>query len=388
MPAIIKLEPLYHRGKENIAVRFTHHREIENIVRQIKGARWSRTHRCWHLPFTKASYTALEQKTRSGFSIDAGLLKKYLAQRKSVQPLVKAASLSKQRALMLLHHPLNAENLKAFEDYQALLQLKGYSPNTFRVYCNEFHCLLRLLGSIAVRDVTRQHVQSYLLWLLKHKNYSEVRVHTAVNAIKFFFEQVEKRGTAFYDLPRPKKAIQLPTVLSEPEVVRLFNQTRNLKHKVLLMAAYSAGLRVSELVGLKVGDIDSGRMMIHIRQGKGKKDRMVPLSARLLEALRTYYKAYKPKEYLFEGEKQGMPYSARSAQQVIKQAKQKAGIKKGGSIHSLRHSYATHLLEGGTDIRYIQAFMGHNDPKTTMRYTHVSKTAIGNIGSPLDKLSL
>ena len=301
---------------------------------------------------------------------------------------MKESGLSKERALILLQHPLNAENLQAFKDLQALLHLKGYSPNTFRVYCNEFHCLLRLLGTIDVRELTPQHVQSYLLWLLKRKNYSEVRIHTAVNAIKFFFEQVEKRGREFYDLPRPKKALQLPSVLSEQEIVRLFSQTGNLKHKVLLMAAYSAGLRVSELVGLRLKDIDSSRMMIHIRQGKGKKDRMVPLSAKLLEVLRNYYKTYKPKEYLFEGEKQGMPYSTRSAQEVLKRAKQRAGIRKSGSIHSLRHSYATHLLEGGTDIRYIQAFLGHNDPKTTMRYTHVSKTAIGNIGSPLDKLCL
>jgi site-specific recombinase XerD len=151
------------------------------------------------------------------------------------------------------------------------------------------------------------------------------------------------------------------------------------------MASYSAGLRVSELVHLKITDIDPKRMTIHIREGKGKKDRMVPLSNILLELLREYYKSYKPKQYLFEGEGGG-PYCPRSAQKVLHEAKKKAGIWKKGSIHSLRHSYATHLLEGGTDIRYIQSFLGHNNLKTTMRYTHVSRIKLENIGSPLDKL--
>ena len=151
------------------------------------------------------------------------------------------------------------------------------------------------------------------------------------------------------------------------------------------MTSYSAGLRVSELVSLKALDIDSKRMMIHVREGKGKKDRMVPLSKKLLEVLRQYFIRYKPKVYLFEGEG-AKPYSTRSAQEVLSEAKKKAGIHKRGSIHMLRHSYATHLLEGGTDIRYIQAFLGHDSLKTTMLYTHVSRLKIENIQSPLDKL--
>jgi site-specific recombinase XerD len=152
------------------------------------------------------------------------------------------------------------------------------------------------------------------------------------------------------------------------------------------MASYSAGLRVSELVSLKKSDIDSKRMLIHVKGAKGKKDRLVPLSKRLLETLRQYATEYKPREYLFEGEG-GAPYSTRSAQEVLKVAKQKSGIQKKGSIHSLRHSYATHLLEGGTDVRYIQSFLRNNSLKTTMLYTHVSKLKIESIQSPLDKLN-
>ncbi len=242
-----------------------------------------------------------------------------------------------------------------------------------------------MLGRVPVSSLTKSHIHSYLLWLIKTKGYSEVHVHTAVNALKFYFEKVEGRGREFYDLPRPKKPSKLPQILAEEEVVNLIMKTVNLKHRALLMTSYSAGLRVSELVGLKVADIDSKRMMLHIRCGKGKKDRMVPLSRVLLGTLREYFQSFRPKEYLFEGEKRGA-YCTRSAQKVLHEAKRKAGIHKVGSIHSLRHSYATHLLEGGTDIRYIQVFLGHSNLKTTMRYTQVSRVKVESIGSPLDKL--
>lgn len=269
-----------------------------------------------------------------------------------------------------------------------MLQLKGYSPNTFRVYFNEFHCLLRLLGAVSVNDLTKDHIMSYLLWLIKKKKYSETHVHTAVNAIKFYFEQVEKRPREFHDLPRPKKPLKLPSILAEEEIVSLINNTGNLKHKAVLMTAYSAGLRVSELVRLKIAHIDSKRMMILIEQGKGKKDRMMPLSQRLLETLRLYFKKYRPKVYLFEGDKLGEPINTRTAQRVLAVSKLKVKVYKRGSIHSLRHSYATHLLEGGTDLRYIKELLGHQSLKTTLIYTHVSIKNIGNVQNPLDKLKL
>jgi integrase/recombinase XerD len=271
-------------------------------------------------------------------SLDTSQLKQYLEQRKSVQHLHSRERVSKQRAQIMLQYPLCEENLKSFSQYQQLLLLKGYRPQTIRVYSNVFHLLLRLLKKTPVSSLTK--------------------------------ELVEGRTKEFYDLPRPQKPLKLPPVLGEEEVVQLIRKTKNLKHQALLLTAYSAGLRVSELVTLKVRDIDSGRMMVHIHEGKGGKDQMVQLSEVLLETLRTYYKQYKPTEYLFEGDRKGEPYSTRSAQKVIKRAKLWAGVKKKGSIHMLRHSYATHLLESGTDIRYIKELLGHNSLKTTLRYTH------------------
>jgi len=285
-----------------------------------------------------------------------------------------------------MQYPLNAANLEAFAEYQQMLQLKGYSGNTIRNYANEFHFMLRLLGGINVSGLKKKHIHSYLLWLLQKKKYSEAHLHTAVNAIKFYFEKVLKNDKEFFDLPRPKKPALLPDILSQTQIARLLKNISNLKHKALIMACYAAGLRVSEVVNLKIGDIDSERMMIHIRCGKGKKDRMVPLSKKLLETLREYFKQYRPKKFLFEGP-QNEAYSTRSAQLILAAAKKKTGILKPGSIHSLRHSYATHLMEAGTDIRFIQEFLGHSSLNTTMRYTHVSQRNISNIESPLDKIN-
>jgi site-specific recombinase XerD len=282
--------------------------------------------------------------------------------------------------------PLCPENQLALQRYTECLLLRGYSPATRRTYITAFYALLRVLCKVPVASLGKERVQAYLLWLLREKKYTETNMHTTVNALKLYFEQVEGRGKEFYDLPRPKKPFKLPSVLSEGEIVSLIERTENLKHRALLMTAYSAGLRVSELVSLKLRDIDSGRMLIHLHAAKGKRDRMVPLSGKLLDTLRAYFRQYRPRVYLFESSP-ATPYNAHYAQAVLREAKQKAGVYKKGSVHLLRHSYATHLLEGGTDIRYIQNFLGHKSLQTTMRYTHVSQLKIEAIQSPLDKLS-
>jgi site-specific recombinase XerD len=209
-----------------------------------------------------------------------------------------------------------------------------------------------------------------------------------MNALKFYFEQVLHREKMFFDIPRPKKPFLLPKLLNETELAKLFNALSNKKHKAMLFTAYSAGLRVSEIVNVKLADIDSKRMQIFIDRAKGKKDRYVNLSPVLLDILRNYISEYKskPKEYLFESQQTGTGYPTRTVQQIFSNAKEKAGIKKEVGIHSLRHSFATHLLEKGTDIKYIKELLGHFNIKTTERYLHVSKKALVNIISPLDDL--
>lgn len=192
----------------------------------------------------------------------------------------------------------------------------------------------------------------------------------------------------FFDIPRPKKPLQLPKVLSEVELSRLFNAAASLKHKAILFTAYSAGLRVSELTSLKWKHLDKGRGQILLEQAKGKKDRYVTFSPILEDILASYYRGSPIKSlvYVFEGAFPGRPYSTRSAQAVFQQAKQRAGIRKEVSFHCLRHSFATHLLERGTDVRYIQDLLGHFSIKTTTRYLHVAKTKLVAIESPLDSL--
>ena len=207
-----------------------------------------------------------------------------------------------------------------------------------------------------------------------------------VNSIKLYFKTCRDTKIEIDKIHRPKRAKALPNVLSKEEVKKILDAHSNLKHKAMLSMIYSCGLRRSELLNLKFSDIDSKRNIVLLKNAKGKKDRIAPLSPKILAMLRTYYKEYKPKNWLFEGQKQGEQYSEKSLQSVLKQALQKVGITKPVTLHWLRHSYATHLLESGTDLRYIQELLGHSSSKTTEIYTHVSTKNIQQIKSPFDDL--
>jgi site-specific recombinase XerD len=200
---------------------------------------------------------------------------------------------------------------------------------------------------------------------------------------------VLKRDRIFIDIPRPKKHSQLPKLLNEDEISRLFDALENKKHKAMLLATYSAGLRVSEVANLKIEDIDSERMQLRIERAKGKKDRYVTLSRFLLDVLRDYFATYvpQPKVYLFESEQSGEAYPTRTIQQIFSNARSKAKILKQVGIHSLRHSFATHLLDKGTDIKYIKDLLGHFNLKTTERYLHVTNRQLMQIMSPLDDMA-
>ncbi|MBS1748823.1 MAG: tyrosine-type recombinase/integrase, partial [Bacteroidetes bacterium] len=272
-----------------------------------------------------------------------------------------------------------------FEKFQNMMILKAYSPNTVRTYSLEFAQLLYLLRDYPVSNLSPNKLQSYFLYCARELKLSENHIHSRMNALKFYFEAVLHQQKMFFDIPRPKKPLLLPKALNTDEVKKIFAVTDNIKHKLILRLCYGMGLRVSEIINLKIEDIDSMSMRVLIKCAKGKKDRYVNLPQSVLEDLRNYYIVFQPKKFLFEGQSGG-PYSIRSAQLVFKSAMNKAGIKKTIGIHGLRHSYATHLLEHGTDITFIQKLMGHNDVKTTMRYTHVSAPAIKSIKSPLDRL--
>ena len=342
-----------YKEKKIIWITFTKDYALINMLKSATKPTWSQSQKSWYV-------------TDNNFNRELfGLNKKIVG-----------------KEVLLKIDPIN---LDAFQKLQDQLILKGFSPNTIRVYAIEFAQLLYVLKSNFVNELSPERLQSYFLYCHKELQLSENHIHSRMNAVKFYFEKVLHKDKMFFDIPRPKKPLLLPKALNTTEILKLINAAENPKHKLILQLCYGMGLRVSEIVNIKMEHIDSKTMKVLIERGKGKKDRYVNLPHSILNDLRIYYKSFLPKDYLFEGQ-YGGKYAIRSAQSVFKTAMNKAGITKKVGIHSLRHSYATHLLEFGTDITLIQKLLGHNDIKTTLQYTHVADKTIANVRSPLDKL--
>ncbi|RPJ09312.1 MAG: integrase [Deltaproteobacteria bacterium] len=265
------------------------------------------------------------------------------------------------------------------------LELKHYSPKTRS-------CYLASVKSFALHfhrspaELSDEEIREYLHYLIEEKKASQSVISQSYSALKFLYETTLKKDWNGFRIPRSKMGKRLPVVLSQQEVQALFSATRNLKHRALLMTIYSAGLRVSEVVHLKVSDIDSQRMVIRVQQGKGAKDRYTLLAQRTLEVLRDYWRAYRPEEWLFPGQPAKGFLSVSSVQKILRKVLQEAGIKKHATVHTLRHSFATHLLEAGTDLYHIQRLLGHTTAKTTTIYLHLSRKDLGGVRSPIDLL--
>ena len=263
---------------------------------------------------------------------------------------------------------------------------KRYSPNTINAYIDllktyKYHC-----QDNAISPEDESSVKSFILDLV-NKGLSHSAQNQAINAIKFYFEKVLGKERKYYEFDRPRKQFRLPNVLTKKEVRLILDHTTNLKHRVILTSIYSLGLRVGELLHLKLEDYDKDRKYIRIRQSKGNKDRIVPVPEKLVRLWNQYYKAYKPTIYLIEGQRgKGTPYSYRSIQAILKRSCREAGIVKKVHTHTLRHSYATHLMDNHVDLRTIQVLLGHNSLKTTQIYTHLTDKNILDTPSPLDFL--
>ena len=262
-----------------------------------------------------------------------------------------------------------------------------YSEKTLKTYKSLFEEFINYYPTQDIDKIDEQKIIAFCQYLVIDRKVSASYQNQAINAIKFYYERVLGGQRKFYFLERPNKEKALPTVLNVDEITSILKGITNLKHKAILTLIYSAGLRISEATNLKIKDIDSKRMQIRIEQSKGKKDRYTLLSVKTLALLRTYFKEYKPTEYLFEGQDGGQ-YSARSIQTFFQEICEKVGILKKVSVHTLRHSFATHLLENGTDLRYIQVLLGHESSKTTEIYTHVTTKGFDQIKSPLDDLDI
>ncbi|MDI9319555.1 MAG: tyrosine-type recombinase/integrase [Phycisphaerales bacterium] len=343
-----------HKGQQVIWIHFP---KIQNLIDEAKklvGIHWSASQKCWYV------------LDKTAYRLQFNLVPKEIGN----EQLLSITS---------------ETNKAAFRKFQEQMKLKAYNLNTIKTYSKEFAHLLQILKEHPVDELSLERLRAYFVYCIVTLKIKANTLHSRINAIKFYFEQVLHREKFFFDIPRPQKPSLLPKVISAKDIVKMIQVVDNPKHKLILCLCYGMGLRVSEIINLKISNIDSDRMQVHIEASKNKKDRYVNLPNNILEPLRSYCKQYLPKYYLFEGQYGGQ-YSVRSAQAIFKNAMNKAKINKRVGIHVLRYSYATHLLEYGIDITFIQQLLGHNDITTTLIYTQVSTKQLSNIKSPLDYL--
>lgn len=362
--AAIQYECVYHRTKNLILVKFQPNKLWDAKMKTVPGVAWSQSLKGWTIPDTPAN------RSKCGLP---QIMNTIAVPGKSIVAACKSAV-----------GRISTNNIEELNKFYGVLCLKAYSPSTLRTYRIEFIQLLKTIGNNKVQDITPAQLSRYFLYCIKN-GLSEHGLHSRINALKFYYEQVLHRQKMFFDIPRPKRPLQLPKVLNKEEIAAIIKVIENVKHKTMIMLGYGCGLRVSEITNLDITDIDSKRQLLLIRKGKGKKDRVISLSPLLLVMLRAYYKEYRPKKFLFEGAN-GQRYSIRSLESIIDTAKRKAGIVKEGSMHMLRHSFATHLLDKGLDVVMIQKLLGHNDIKTTLRYLHVTNKDLLHILSPIEDL--
>lgn len=357
-----------HYNEEILTLEFSKNYQLTTVLRNELKCRWSNTKNCWHMPYSKLNIEALELVLSTQCILDYSKLQLKLH--------VEQTNFNQVQLL--------DEDYQNLTKYGRYLKTNRYSESTITNYTSIVVFYLKFLRIKNIRVIEAISITQFNYEFVVKPNKSISYQNVIINALKTYFKYLELDVEVAL-VERPRKEKRLPVILSSEEVKRILECTTNIKHKALLSLVYSAGLRISEALHLKLKDIDSVRMLIHVKNAKGKKDRYTLLSEKVLILLREYYTIYTPKDYLFEGQYSEM-YSDRSAQVVLKKSATKAGIKKPITLHSLRHSFATHLLENGTDIRYIQNLLGHSSPKTTMIYTHVSELSIQKIKNPFDYL--
>lgn len=446
----ITVKTIIHRNKSVLRLNFPYEKDIIELIRALPGVLWSNSMKCWYLPDTAKSLASLHKMEGIELLVEGsnilpanvftgegnrarlvvvryakGRIKLIFKYDSKLVALIKTMpfyyydlegqwwtlphldsvlnDLKKfcsesywkldyrdewvNRNVILRKKVTGYENIACPPQFEDKLKTMRYSESTVRNYCSALREFVHYHKGKQIDLLKQEDIEKFLLYITEERNVSTSYHNISICAIKFYYEKVLQQGQVTYHINRPRREKSLPEVLGEEEIRRILTGVDNLKHKCILMTIYSGGLRLSEVVGLRVSDIDSKRMMIFIKGAKGNKDRYTILSKELLKWLREYYKKERPVTWLYEGVTGGQ-YSMRSVQNIMKEAVKKAGIRKHATVHTLRHSFATHMLENGTDLRYIQNLLGHNSSKTTEIYTHITTKGMEQLISPFDRLGL
>jgi site-specific recombinase XerD len=362
---------IFKTNTKRLKVIFGYIPELSKVLKSIPYHVWDVKNKWWTVPYTEQFLEEIKRQIKV-----LNLALRYQEQEPQNNKVSRV-------------NPYELANYRYCpEEYSMKLIELRYSEKTIKLYTGLFEEFINYYPTYDIKTIDEPMIIKFLRYLVTERKISITYQNQSINAIKFYYEKVLGGQRKFYFIDRPRKEKALPSVLSTEEVKAILNTTENIKHKAILMTIYSSGLRISEAISLKIKDIDSERMQIRIEQAKGKRDRYTLLSEKTLQVLRVYFKEYRPQIWLFEGVKLGEQYSIRSIQNIFHTSVQKAGIIKDVSVHTLRHSFATHLLENGTDIRYIQSLLGHSSSKTTEIYTHITTKGFDQIKSPLDKLDI
>ena len=365
----ISLEPFTHKAKSCVAIKFPYSFETKEYIKQFEGVYWTKTYRTFYLFYDEVRLKNFKKHLKQGG------LQVLEDEPKNTSQIQKG----KQYKLP----PLTPDKTKIYRHFLDFLKGKRFSKSTIATYSNFVLDFLRFTEDKPAEKLNENDVRLYIQWAVGKLNYSISTHRQMVSALRHFAYFYPACAINAEKIHMPKRDQKLPVILSIQEIIILLQATKNLKHRVIISMLYGSGLRIGELINLKLNDFDFNRNQLHIRNSKGRKDRYATIAKRLHPLLKNYYETYNPKVYFIENPKGGK-YSPTSIRSFLKKSCKNAGIEKDVTPHSLRHSYATHLLEQGTDIRYIQELLGHSKPETTMIYTRVTKKELRDIKSPLD----
>lgn len=369
----ITLKPLFHRGEKCIAIEFDYDADLVKTLKTLSGAKWSSTRRCWYI-------LNKPENLRQIFAVFKGLAYvngDALFKNKNLNHLVEKEKDQKKTQIKKRTNSsakyiklLTTDKRNDLVHFKTYLESRRYSKSTIVTYLKSCGIFLGYYANKKSDEIGNDDIIYFNTHYVIANNYSTSTQKQFLSAIKLFYSNRNNAVIIPEDIEQPRKTTKLPVVISEEELKNMIRSTTNFKHKLIISLLFAQGLRLNEAVQLKLEDLDLDRKVIHVKKSKGNKDRRIPMSETIKWMIEKYVAEYEPKVYLFNGQFK-LTYSGKSIQNIVKQAANQAGIKKTVTPHTLRHSYATHCLENGLDLRYIQEFLGHSSPKTTMIYTHV-----------------